>query len=27
MIENDVGVAVSKTYKLKRIDNDFFELE
>ncbi|HUQ94352.1 MAG TPA: restriction endonuclease [Bryobacteraceae bacterium] len=27
MIEYDVGVAVAKTYKLKKLDNDFFEPE
>lgn len=27
MVEHDVGVSVAKTYKLKKLDNDFFEPE
>jgi restriction system protein len=27
MIEHDVGVAVSKSFKLKKLDLDFFEPE
>lgn len=27
MIEHDVGVTVTKTYKLKKLDQDFFDGE
>jgi restriction system protein len=27
MIEHDVGVTVTKTYTLKKLDQDFFEAE
>jgi len=27
MIDHDVGVAVAHTYKLKRLDSDYFEEE
>jgi restriction system protein len=27
MIEHDVGVTVTKTYRLKKLDQDFFDTE